>query len=135
MIERLNSPIVIIVNALYPGGAERLIIDSIHEMATRGIDVRLITVRPEKPSMTFAGELHISPGHLVVVPFRSVLDLPAMLRLVVALRRIKPRTVITHLWLANTVGRIAAFIARVPRVFTFEHNVYDSIKSPRQPEP
>jgi len=131
MIERLNSPIVIIVNALYPGGAERLIIDSIHEMATRGIDVRLITVRPEKPSMTFAGELHISPGHLVVVPFRSVLDLPAMLRLVVALRRIKPRTVITHLWLANTVGRIAAFIARVPRVFTFEHNVYDSIKSPR----
>ena len=131
MNERSTGPVVIIINSLYPGGAERLVIDSIHEMAARGIDARLITVHTEKPDMSFAGELHIGPGRWTVVPFRRVFDVFAMLKLVATLMRMKPRVVITHLWLANTVGRIAAYIAGVTKIITFEHNVYDSIKSPR----
>ena len=131
MNERSTGPVVIIINSLYPGGAERLVIDSMHEMAARGIDVRLITLRPEKSGMSFAGELQMDSSRWTVVPFRRVFDVFAMLKLAATLMRIKPRVVITHLWLANTVGRIAARIAGVAKIITFEHNVYDSIKSPR----
>lgn len=126
-----DGPIVFIINSFYPGGAERLVIDDTHEMLRRGMDVRIITLRREKESASFAPSLHISPERWSILSFRNLFDIAAFIRLVRLLCLWHPRAVITHLWLANTVGRIAARIARVPRIISFEHNVYDTLKSSR----
>jgi len=78
------------------------------------------------------GKLEIPTSHVTCVAFRSTYDIAAYARLVGIVRQMRPRAVITHLWFANTVGRIAAFLARVPIVCSYEHNIYDTVKARRQ---
>ena len=122
----------IIINNLIACGAERLALDEMNEMHRRGIPVSLITLRPEKTGNTFMPlcELPITARHSI--HFSSVADIRAWVRLVRLLRLEKYDTVITHLWFANTIGRIAARIASVKRILSFEHNVYDDVKSWKQ---
>lgn len=118
--------IALIINKFGIGGAERLALDEIAEFRRRGIDVQVITLRPQRADESFAMD------GLRTIPFRSLFDLPAWFRLVRFLRQHHFDTVLTHLWFANTIGRVAAKLAGVPRIFSFEHNVYDRVKTRRQ---
>lgn len=118
--------IALIINKFGIGGAERLALDELAEFRRRGIDVQVITLRPSNADESFAIDgLH-------TIPFRSLLDVPAWYRLVRFLRQGRFDVMLTHLWLANTIGRIAAKLAGVPRVCSFEHNVYDRVKTRKQ---
>lgn len=119
----------VIINKLAVGGAERLVVDEVNEFRRRGIPVDVLTLKRETVT-SLVGEL--TGEAPLCIPFASLFDVGSWWRLVKYLRRKRYRTVMTHLWFANTVGRLAAFCARVPVVVSFEHNVYDSIKTHRQ---
>src|SRR4051812_25603422 len=121
--------VLIIINNLGVGGAERLVVDSINEMLRRGIEVRLVTFAPEKEGASLRSQCQILPNDWTVLEFRNFFKIGSWLKLIALIRAYKPDVVYTHLWYANTIGRIAARISRVPRNIQFEHNVYDALKS------
>ncbi|MDR3570878.1 MAG: glycosyltransferase [Candidatus Pacebacteria bacterium] len=123
--------VAICINKLVSAGAERLVVDQIREFTRRGIAVDLITLAPEREGDSFMSlvDLPTHAKHLIV--FRSLLDLSSWLTLIKFLRRTKPDVLFTHLWLANTIGRIAGIVADV-RTISFEHNVYDGVKTKKQ---
>lgn len=120
--------VLIIINNLGIGGAERLVVDDINEMLRREIDVSLVTLRPE-PSRNFVAELRLGQDRLFLIHFRSLSDIFALVKLVKLMVSLKPDLVVTQLWFANTVGRVAGFFAGVRRIISFEQNVYDEIKT------
>lgn len=125
-------PIAVIINNLGFGGAERLVVDEVNELHRRRIAVILITLRPEGEARTFMQSCTIPAAQRYHIPFASLFDARGYFKLVSLLRRAKTDTVITHLWFSNTIGRIACFFARAPRVISFEHNVYDRVKTGKQ---
>jgi len=44
-----NKKILIIINDLSTGGAQRIVIDDINEMISRGFLVKLLTLKNERP--------------------------------------------------------------------------------------
>lgn len=121
----------IIINELYVGGAQRLVVDEVNEMIRLGIDVSLITLQPARGKQTFEHLCRLPAASRHALFVRSLFDIPAVMTLARLLKREKFDVVVTHLWLSNTTGRIAAYFAKTPRVFSFEHNVYDHLKSAR----
>ncbi|MDP3963093.1 MAG: glycosyltransferase [bacterium] len=126
-----GGPIVFIITSLYPGGAERLLLDDIRELLRRGLDVRLITLHREKAGKSFSADCSLGGENWQVIHFAGFWDPISLARLYRLLKRWKPSAVFTHLWLANTVGRVAAWLARINIIIAFEHNVYDTVKSRR----
>lgn len=126
----VHKHILIIINNLGIGGAERLVVGQIKEMVRLGHRVSLVTLAPE-PQKTFADELPAVSDkfHSHCVHFRGLYDVFGWLGLVGYMARIKPDIVLTQLWFANTVGRVAAKVAGVKKVISFEQNVYDSVKT------
>lgn len=116
-------PLVIVINRLSVGGAERLVVDELHELHRRGIEVHLVTLFPE-------GRSSLLPQ--LNIPTQCVHINASFLALLRLLRALKPQAVICHLWYANMVGRVAARLAGIKRVVVFEHNVYDRVKSRAQ---
>lgn len=122
---------VVIVNNLGIGGAERVVVDEVNEMYARGIDVMLVTLTLE-PTNSYSDFCKLQSAQRIYIPFGSLADIRAYWKLTRVLRRARPNAVITHLWYANTIGRIAARFAGSKRVLSFEHNVYDEIKTSKQ---
>lgn len=120
--------VTIIINNLGVGGAERLVINSIHEMIRRGVSVDLITLAPE-PKKTLANQLDLPLEMRHRIHFTGLFDAKSFLELIVLIRNLNPNLVITQLWFANTIGRIAARIAGAEKVISYEQNVYDSVKN------
>lgn len=114
--------IVVIINHLGVGGAEHHVVDRINEMYQRGIQVYLITLAPE-PTRSFKDKLLIPHSQWVMARVSSPWNIKQIFDLVKTLKSISPDVVATHSWYANTVGRLASFFARIPRVITAEHNV------------
>jgi glycosyltransferase involved in cell wall biosynthesis len=124
----MKKKVLIIINNLGIGGAERLVVDDINEMLARGIPIKLLTLKKE-PKSSFAEQCKINKNDWTVISFGSLYSLASWLATIRFIARYKPDVVITHLWYSNTIGRISAKICRVKTVITFEHNVYDLIKS------
>lgn len=121
----------LIIYRLGVGGAEQMVVAEISELMRRGYAVTLITLSPER-AHTLIGFVPAACARETVL-FRSVFDLSALVALSRRLARLKPDLIITQLWFANTVGRIAARIAKVDQhLIAFEQNVYDRVKSWKQ---
>ncbi len=121
--------IALIINKFGIGGAERLALDEVAEFRRRGMKVQVITLRPQqKDDMALSRQVDALRG----IPFRSLFDIRAWSELLPSLRAGHFDAVLTHLWFANTIGRIASKFSGIPRVISFEHNVYDRVKSSRQ---
>lgn len=123
--------VVIIINNFSVGGAERLVIDDINEMLSRKVDTKLITLKKEGEK-TLKNLCDISDANWEVIDFKNLYDVSSWWKLVTILKKWKPDLLITHLWYSNTIGRIAGYISRVPTIISFEHNVYDSVKTKKQ---
>lgn len=124
-----KGKIVIIINNLGIGGAERLTLDTLTELVARGMKPILVTLNPERKGRTLEESVKKLPIKWQQFSFPSVFSFSEWGRLISFLRNEKPDMVITHLWFANTIGRIAAFSTQTPRIIAFEHNVYDTIKT------
>ncbi|RJQ34462.1 glycosyltransferase [Candidatus Parcubacteria bacterium] len=122
--------LVIFINKFGIGGAERLVIDEVHELVRRGIDVTVITLREDREE---SDQSLGSPSlDIHSVFFSSLFDVSAWVTLIRVLSDRRFDVALTHLWFANTIGRIAAYVAGVPRIYAFEHNVYDRVKTWKQ---
>ena len=124
----MNKKILIIINNLGVGGAERLVVDDVKEMLRIGVDVTLVTLRPE-PQKSFARELSLGGDNFKCISFYNLFDVSSWFKLVRFIRKSKSNLVITHLWFANTIGRIAAAFAGAKNIISFEQNVYDTVKT------
>ncbi len=123
--------IVIIIKQLGIGGAERLAVDEVNELFRRGVPVTLVTLKREGVN-SYMQNCLLPEDNRVCINFRSLLDINSWSKLIIYLRSYRPDLVITHLWFSNTIGRIAAFLAGAPHVFSFEHNVYIQVKTRKQ---
>jgi glycosyltransferase involved in cell wall biosynthesis len=123
--------IVVLINNLGVGGAERLVVDDSNELFRRGIEMRLILLS-KTPQSNLEHDLLIPPEWIIRYPVHSIFDIKNIIGLSSIFRDLKAIRVITHLWFANTIGRLAAFMAQVNVVIAFEHNVYDTVKTKKQ---
>lgn len=120
---------LITINNLGVGGAEHLVVDDINEMLKRGMDVWLMTLKPEKGDKSLSSQCRIPESHWIKINFGSLLNIRSWLRVVKKVRSIKPDVMICHLWYSNLIGRVTSKICGIKTVITFEHNVYDSLKT------
>ena len=109
------------------GGAEQVVVEEISEFLRRGFTVRLVTLSPEHAHTLMP--LVPKSCKKDVIKFHSVLDWRALRALANLFRETQPDIIITQMWFANTVGRIAArWVGAQDRVLAFEQNVYDKLK-------
>jgi len=118
--------IIHVTHELSAGGAERIVTDLTTRLPAHGFDVEVVTVlggglfedelrRHGIPVTAFARE-----GFLGVKTIRRLRDF---------FRTTNPDIVHTHLFLADTWGRIAARASRVAGIVTTEHNVNVSYRT------
>jgi len=120
--------ILIIINNFSVGGAERLVIDDANELLKRGdIDFKIITLKKEGKS-SLSGQLD-KKVKWESVDFGGLSDLGSWFLLYKNIKNYDPDILFTHLWFSNTIGRIAGKLAGVPKIISFEHNVYDTVKN------
>ncbi|HEX8591410.1 MAG TPA: glycosyltransferase [Candidatus Paceibacterota bacterium] len=122
--------VVVLINQLGIGGAERVAVDEVNELHRQGVQVTLITLARERET-SYLADCRIPDERRVFLPHGSLYNLRSLLRLTLLLRKLDPDLLVTHLWFANTVGRVAARLANVPTI-AFEHNVYDRVKTWKQ---
>lgn len=118
-------PLVVhLIDELPPDGAERLIVDLMRypDPAFRYAVGCLIRGGP------LEAELRTLGVPVVVFGRRGRLDLGLIVRMARWLRRERAAVVHTHLFTADTYGRIAARLAGVPAVFATVHNVVNPWK-------
>ncbi len=119
--------IVIIINNLGFGGAERLVVYDINEMIKRGIDVYLITLKNKEKNLI--NQCNLSKEKHIKNDFGSLLNIFSWIKIIKQIKNIKPDIVFTHLWYSNVIGVISSKFANVKKIITFEHNVYDNLKT------
>lgn len=101
------------------GGAEKLLVHQYACIDRACFSCSLITIFDEQKD-TCADRVHID----ACFHFRSTFDLLALFRLYRYLKRERFDVVVTHLFSANLLVRIAAILARVPVIISYEHNIY-----------
>jgi len=119
---------LIVINHLAFGGAERLVVDQINELTRLGHWVELLTlVKTKKPGFQEELILPSSQIHHLEINFNKLENFLTLRRF---LSERKEFTIITHLFLANTLVRLAAlFIYSRPKLITYEHNAYYNEKT------
>ena len=119
--------VCVIIYNLGVGGAEQVAVAEVQEFVRRGFAVSLVTLSPDRPnSLMFDVP---DECEKVMIEFRSLYDWRSLRALARLLRQMQPDIIITQMWFANTVGRIAARWARIEdRLLAFEQNVYDKLR-------
>lgn len=120
-----NRPLVAhLIDELPRDGAEMLLLDLLRHRspALRYVVVCLIRGGPMEEDFA---ELGIP---VVIFGRRSKLDFGLVLRMARWMRREKVAVVHTHLFTADTYGRLAARIAGVPAIFSTVHNIVNPWK-------
>lgn len=120
--------ILIVINNLGLGGAERLVVDDINEMISRGMDVHLLTLKKEKKA-SFADECNIAESKWAVIEVKTIWNVLSWIKIYKYLKSVNPQKVLSHLWLSNTLMLPLCYFAGIREVVTFEHNVYDLVKN------
>ncbi|MDO8521787.1 MAG: glycosyltransferase [bacterium] len=117
--EEKKVKILFAIGRFSVGGAEKLLVRQINALDKKRFAPSLITLFDEQKD-TFANRVRIDE----CFRFRFILDVPAFLRLYRYLRRKNFDVVVTSLFSANFLVRVAAIFARVPTIISYEHNIY-----------
>jgi len=124
----MDKKILIVINNLGVGGAERVAIGDINEMIRIGVDVTLITLKREF-KRSLATELHLEQDKFHTIPFKHLFDISSWFKLMRSIKEFNPDLLITQLWFSGTIGRIAGVLANVKTIISFEQVVGDTIKT------
>ncbi len=116
----MKKRILFFIWALEVGGAERLLVKLVRLIPRDRFDVKVVCLTRKG---VWAQEVEDGGIEVVSMDKRVGFDPWILPRLVVLLRREKPDLVNTHLWTADLWARLAAVIARVPRIVVTEQNV------------
>lgn len=120
--------ILIIINNLGVGGAERLVVEDINEMINRGVLVRLLTLKKENKYSLFK-DLNLDNKFWATIPFGSLLNIKSWWKVYRYISKERPDALIAHLWFSNFIGRIIGKVCGVKTIIIFEQNVYDNLKT------
>jgi glycosyltransferase involved in cell wall biosynthesis len=125
---KVNKKILISINNLGVGGAERLVVDDINEMIHRGLDVHLLTFKKEK-TLSLMHECRLSKDKIVCMDMNTIWDLRGWARTYFFIKTLKPEKVFSHLWFSNVVTLVVCRFVGIKNIIIFEHNIYDTIKN------
>lgn len=119
-----------VVDLLGTGGAERLVVLLAGALRRRGAEVTVIALGPSAGS-PLAAELEAAGAGLTSMPPRGprgLLDVRRVVRLASYLRAERFDVVQTHLAFGNTLGTLAAWLARAPSLAT----MHSTAREPRR---
>ncbi len=122
-----------ILPSLEMGGVERTLISLLPRLQEEGIEVKVCCLYRRG---VLAEEMEKVGIPVITLGMRARMDvdlkyLLGILRLAYLLKKERVDIVHTHLYRANTPGRMAAILAKVPVIIANEHNI-DSWKTPSQ---
>lgn len=125
-----NTKILIAINNLSYGGAERIVVDQINELIERGFNVSLVTIVPTFKK-GFWENVNLPENKKISLNAPSF-NLFSLWTCIKFLRQEKPDILITHLFLANSLMRLASlFMFKRPKIICYEHNIYSKEKKSR----
>ncbi len=114
--------ILFVIPRFSVGGAEKLLVHFLREIDRERYEAVLVTIFDEQKD-SLADEVQIDR----CFHFRSTWDISAFFRLAAFVRKGEFDVVVTHLFTANLLARIAAILART-HVVSYEHNIYPNKK-------
>lgn len=117
--------ILFAIGRLSVGGAEKLLVNQLPVVDRKKFDPYLLTLFPEKKEATFEEKIILADDHWKKMNFRSLFDLIAWINLFKFLKKENFDAVVTALFSANLIVRIAAIIAGIPVIVIHEHNIYE----------
>lgn len=113
-----NPRVVHIIDRLPPDGAERLLVDVLKNRS----DKFNFTVICLVEGGSLVKELEEIGVPVIIMGKCSKYDIKILFKLILLLRKIKPIVVHTHLFTADTWGRVAAFLSHVPCIINTVHS-------------
>lgn len=118
----MAARILYMIDELDIGGTEQQLLELLRELDRTRYAPEVVCFRDKG---RIAAEIEALGIPVVLIAKRRRIDGRFLLRLTAHTRRVAPRIVQTYLFTANTWGRIAARLARVPVVIAGERNVDD----------
>jgi len=108
------------------GGAENMLVEQVRFMNKKLFDLCIVTILPNQSTNIF----HKIPQEVKFIQFHfsSLFDLKELYKLWAFLRKEKIYAVVTSLFDANLLVRVAAILAKVPVILSSEVNVYEHKK-------
>lgn len=121
-----RKKVAFIINNLGMGGAENMLVEQLKSLDRKRFEPYLITILPNPE----AGVVSRVPEDVkfIELNFSSIFDAVSFYKLWTYLRQEKIRAVVTSLFNANLLGRMAAILARVPIILSSELNVLEDKK-------
>lgn len=118
MIDKILPLVVHIIDRLPPDGAERLMVDILKNRSNKFKFAVLCLVE----GGVLESELAEIGVPVYIFNKNNKYDIRILFKLVFWLRKYRPSVVHTHLFTADTWGRLAAFITRVPCILNTVHS-------------
>ncbi|MBI4138654.1 glycosyltransferase [Candidatus Uhrbacteria bacterium] len=112
--------VIFVTHSLEMAGAERLVVELASRLPAKGFETSVVTVLSGGALEHLLAEGDV---RVFAIPRRGFFGLATICALYRAFRAERPEIVHTHLFLADTWGRLAAWLARVPVIVSTEHNV------------
>lgn len=115
--------VLLAINNLTIGGAERLFVDQANKLQQDGFDVWVMTLVAETGE-TFRSQLNIPSEKTVQFKFKKVFDFSEFIKVNRFFKKQKFDAVVTHLFLTNFIVRIIAAWHHIKVIYSYEHNIY-----------
>ena len=115
--------ILFAINKLGIGGAERLVVDQINALDRNEFEPYLLTLIPE-PENSILSEVTLPSEQKLYIPVQGMLDIGSIFKIKKIIKDNNIDIVISNLFLANTIVRIASILAGVRDIFSYEHSIY-----------
>lgn len=117
------NKIIFAINDLSFGGGQMTVVEEANRLFKKGFEVYVLTLFQKNGKENFAKGLMIPAGNVVNIPFRSLWDLPAFLKLIRLLRFVRPDVVFSNLFFTNTLIRLAKVFYPRMKVIVREGNL------------
>lgn len=122
----LRKKILFAINHLGIGGAENMVIEQIRAIDSNVFNPILITLLAN-PKINLAYKI-TSDAAYVPFHFSGLFDIYSWLKLWKFFKKEKFDIVVTNLFMTNFIVRTIAIISGVPKIYSYEHSVYQDKK-------
>lgn len=114
--------LVIGINDLMVGGAQRLVCNQLHYFNKNYFDIYLVVLKKFETKNLISSD-SLNDINLIQLNFKSVYSLRCWFNLYSVIKKIRPDTVVSHLFFSNLVFRILKLFLGY-KIITVEHNTY-----------
>ena len=118
-----SRKILFAIGRLSVGGAEKLLVHQLRVLDRNKFDPYLLILFSEQKN-SFSDQIGLDNNHWKKLNFKSLFDFKEWFELFRFFKKEKFDAVVTSLFSANLMVRIAAILLRVPVIISYEHNLY-----------